>query len=184
MPALIKRYPNRKLYDTGQKRYISLREIGDLVSGGEEVSILENDTGEDITARTLSQIIMERERKNSGSLPETLLTGLVQAGSEPATRASRALLYTLGLGSLVDAELERRIDLLVEQNELSLLEGKKLLMKLMQAGQYEVKRTSVENAIHRQLAELGVPTRQEMVSLLVQVEELNEAISSYEKSVS
>jgi hypothetical protein len=63
-PRLIKRYANRKLYDTRDSRYVTLLQIAEYVRGGEEVSIIDNTTKEDLTNVTLAQIVYEEERKN------------------------------------------------------------------------------------------------------------------------
>lgn len=81
----IKRYGNRKLYDVEASRYVTLEGIRALVQGGEDVRVVDNDSGEDLTRLTLAQIIYEAEKKTSGgsgtlSLP--LLRRLVQFGDE------------------------------------------------------------------------------------------------------
>lgn len=78
--VIIKRYPNRKLYNTETKKYITLDGIADLIREGEEVQVLDHATGEDLTALSLSQILFEREKKSAGFLPHSVLTSLVQAG--------------------------------------------------------------------------------------------------------
>ena len=80
MPRLVKRYGNRKLYDTSESRYVTLDEIGRWVKAGEDVKIVENDTGEDLTAVTFAQIILEEERRKSGLLPLRVLRELIQHG--------------------------------------------------------------------------------------------------------
>jgi polyhydroxyalkanoate synthesis repressor PhaR len=80
MARLVKRYGNRKLYDTSESRYVTLDEIGRWVKGGEEVKILENDTGEDLTAVTFAQIILEEERRKSGLLSLRMLREIIQHG--------------------------------------------------------------------------------------------------------
>jgi polyhydroxyalkanoate synthesis repressor PhaR len=80
MGRLVKRYGNRKLYDTSESRYVTLEEIGRWVKGGEDVKILENDTGEDLTAVTFAQIILEEERKKSGLLSLRMLRDIIQHG--------------------------------------------------------------------------------------------------------
>lgn len=82
---LIKRYGNRKLYDVEASRYVTLDGIRALVQAGEDVRVLDNDTGEDLTRLTFAQIIYEAEKKTNGgtgtlSLP--LLRRLVQFGDE------------------------------------------------------------------------------------------------------
>ncbi len=79
MAVLIKRYANRKLYNTATSRYITLRGIADLLENGEEVKVIDNETGEDMTAVTLSQILVETER-GGRSAPGSLLSELFQRG--------------------------------------------------------------------------------------------------------
>jgi polyhydroxyalkanoate synthesis repressor PhaR len=83
--VIIKRYPNRKLYDSEAKKYITLEGVAELIRSGQEVQILDHTTGEDLTAVTFTQIIFEQEKKSGGFLPRSVLTGLVQASA-----ASRA----------------------------------------------------------------------------------------------
>lgn len=80
MGRLVKRYGNRKLYDTSESRYVTLEEIGRWVKAGEEVKILENDTGEDLTAVTFAQIILEEERRKAGFLSLGMLREIIQHG--------------------------------------------------------------------------------------------------------
>jgi len=65
MAILIKRYANRKLYNTQTSRYITLKGIAQLIDDGEEVRVIDNQTGEDITSVALSQILVDSERSNS-----------------------------------------------------------------------------------------------------------------------
>lgn len=78
---LIKKYTNRKLYDTHHKRYITLQGVAALIQQGATVEIRDNDTGEDLTVAVLAQIVAQQ------AVPETrphltdLLTRLIQSGS-------------------------------------------------------------------------------------------------------
>jgi polyhydroxyalkanoate synthesis repressor PhaR len=60
---IVKRYANRKLYDTRDSRYITLQQIAELVRDGEEVRIIDNRTKEDLTDVTLAQIIYEEQKE-------------------------------------------------------------------------------------------------------------------------
>ena len=79
---LIKRYGNRKLYDTLESRYITLEEIARLVRGGADVKVIDNVTGADLTAITFAQIILEEEKRRSSLLSLGLLRDLIQHGEE------------------------------------------------------------------------------------------------------
>ena len=65
MARIIKRYVNRKLYDTQDSHYVSLEKLAELIRAGEELQVIENDTQRDITAATMALIIYEEERRGS-----------------------------------------------------------------------------------------------------------------------
>ena len=81
MTVLIKRYANRKLYNTQTSRYITLKGIAELLDGGDEVHVIDNETGEDITNVALSQILVDSERQGR-ELPKTLLSDLFHRGGD------------------------------------------------------------------------------------------------------
>jgi len=60
---LIKKYANRKLYDTRTSRYITLEGIADLVRDGHEIKVVDRETGQDLTQVTLSQIVLSEEKR-------------------------------------------------------------------------------------------------------------------------
>jgi polyhydroxyalkanoate synthesis repressor PhaR len=80
MPYVIKRYSNRKLYDTQASRYVTLEELEELVRAGKEISVVDVSTGEDLTSVTLAQIILENERNRRATLPAGFLHQLVKHG--------------------------------------------------------------------------------------------------------
>lgn len=88
MATLIKRYANRKLYNTETSRYITLKGIGDLLERGEEVQVVDNESGEDITQITLSQILVDSERARSDP-SDTLLTQILSRGGDAVYTAIR-----------------------------------------------------------------------------------------------
>ena len=79
---LIKRYGNRKLYDTSESRYITLDEIARLVRSGNDVKVIDNENGDDLTAITFAQIILEEEKRRSSLISLGLLRELVQHGED------------------------------------------------------------------------------------------------------
>lgn len=93
---LIKRYGNRKLYDTLESRYITLEEIARLVRSGNEVKVIDNEDGDDLTTITFAQIILEEEKRRASLLSLGLLRDLIQHGEEALA----------GLRSRVDRGIE------------------------------------------------------------------------------
>jgi polyhydroxyalkanoate synthesis repressor PhaR len=78
---VIKRYANRKLYDTGDSRYVTLEEIGEMVKQGLEVAVVDNRSKRDLTAVTLAQIIFEEEKKRN-RMPLAMLRDIIRNGGE------------------------------------------------------------------------------------------------------
>ena len=84
MARLIKRYANRKMYDVEASGYVSLEDVAALVRSGETVQIIDNVSGEDLTAQTLTQIVLEEGKRGRSVLPTELLHELLR-------RSGRAL---------------------------------------------------------------------------------------------
>jgi polyhydroxyalkanoate synthesis repressor PhaR len=86
---LIKRYSNRKLYDTERSSYVTLEEISQMVRDGSELRIVDNKSGEDITSVTLAQIVFEQEKKDKRTLPMQALRDMIRSPSDFISRLSR-----------------------------------------------------------------------------------------------
>jgi polyhydroxyalkanoate synthesis repressor PhaR len=167
---IIKRYPNRKLYDTEAKQYITLEGIATLIRQGEEVQVLDHATGEDLTAVTLTQVIFEQEKKRSGFLPQSVLTGLIQSGGETMGTLRRTLASSLNMARHVDEEIERRLQALISRGELATEEGRRLRDKLLgQSAEPEYIPPPREQDLQRVLDRRGVPSHDDMQQLMAQL---------------
>lgn len=187
---LIKRYPNRKLYNTETKQYITLDELADYIRQGEDLHVIDHASGEDLTDLTLTQILFEQVKKRAGFLPRKLLSGLIQSGGSRISSLQRVLMSSLGLGQqvdgpLVDSEIDRRIQRLVSSGELSEEEGQLLREKLVAIEPEELRETSEasleETVMERILEERGLATRSEMQHLIEQIENLAEKLDGMEE---
>ena len=178
----IKRYPNRKFYDTEDKRYITLEEISKRIRAGREVQVIDQASGEEITSLVLTQIIFEQEKKQSGFVPRSVLTGLVQAGGYTVGRMRSALSNPLDLLKQIDQEIENRIDLLIKQGELAEDEAHRLRDKLVSNAQSSTQSSEIdESEFQRLLDEHGVPTRTEVESLTEQIEILMNKLDEFDQ---
>src|SRR4051812_1185931 len=79
---VIKRYSNRKLYDTKDSRYVTLLQIAEMVRAGEDVQIIDNNSKEDLTEVTLAQIIYEEQKAHSRNVPLQTLKELIHSRTE------------------------------------------------------------------------------------------------------
>lgn len=176
---VIKRYPNRKLYDTEEKKYITLDGISDLIRQGHEVQVVDHTTDEDLTAVTLSQIIFEQEKRTSGFLPQSVLAGLVQSGGDTVNALRRTLSAPLGMLHHVDEEIEKRLQTLVNRGEIAREDANKLRDKLLSLGSEVTETASIPGQqLGRLFTARGVPSRVEVEQLTNQIEELSSKIDS------
>jgi polyhydroxyalkanoate synthesis repressor PhaR len=160
--ALIKRYPNRKLYDTEAKRYVTLDDVTQMIREGHEVQVIDHETNEDLTNLTLTQIILEQEKKSAaGFVPRALLTGLIRAGGDTLEQVRRSLpapLSNYGSGH-GEGSLEEQAGKAIEQGRAMVDQIQALLR--------------VEDRLADVLHLLNVPTRREVQALHEQIATLN-----------
>lgn len=175
MPV-IKRYPNRKLYDTEAKKYVTLDGIAKLIRQGEEVVVIDHTTEVDLTAVTLTQIIFEQEKKKGGFLPKSVLTGLVQAGGDTLNTLRRSLSVPLDLIHQVDSEIERRLQVLISKGELAKEEGANLRDKLLSFSFQQEGELPDGQDLSSLLSRHGVPTRSDIEHLNDQIEALTKQL--------
>ena len=79
---VIKRYANRKMYDTERSCYVTLEEVAAMVRAGQDVQVIDNKTKRDLTEVTLTQALLDSERRNQGTIPLSGLRTLIEQGNE------------------------------------------------------------------------------------------------------
>ncbi len=181
----IKRYPNRKLYDTEARKYITLEKVAELIRSGNEVEVLDTASGDDLTALILTQIIYEQEKKNGGFLPRSVLQSLVQSGGETLNNLRNGLSYPLNLVSHVDDEIRRRVEILVKEGEIRLEDGQQMVKRLIQNASESFSNQSEEGRsadFFDRLKLLGVPSRSELEDLKNQIATLEQALATLTES--
>ena len=105
MARIIKRYDNRKLYDPTASSYVSLEDLARLIRQGEEIQVLDNATGEDITSQTLARIITEEGRQGHTPVPSEVLHEMVRWGGKVVNTGKEQV--GKGLDRLVQSSIER-----------------------------------------------------------------------------
>ncbi len=119
-PRVIKRYTNRKLYDTEESRYVTLEEIASMVKAGLEVQILDNRTGNDLTEVTLAQILFEEQKKQTTRMPLNLLREIIRTrGATISDFIQRKVSQPV---QTFKEEAERRVDQIVKKSESTMEE--------------------------------------------------------------
>jgi polyhydroxyalkanoate synthesis repressor PhaR len=174
----IKRYSNRKLYDTGNRRYITLDEIRELVRQDEEVRIIDHKTGQDLTSAILSQIIFEQERKSGGLLPRAVLKRMIKAGEGTLRGLHGGVRAFLDPRQFVDVSIQSRIKILVAEKKLTETEGEWLQDLLLSPFVAKVTEPVIELLDHAPDPQPEMVTKDEVIRLIEQIEDLERRIDA------
>jgi polyhydroxyalkanoate synthesis repressor PhaR len=167
MTVLIKRYANRKLYNTAISRYITLKGIAELIEQGEEVRVIDNETGEDITSIALSQILVDNER-GGRAMPRSLLSNLIQRSGDA--------LYSALKRSVDDAsggigEIQRNVRRAIHSHE----EDAKRLRNAWSGARTELEEL-IQGAVERVFGALDLPRRSDIEVLNANLERVADAL--------
>ncbi len=181
---VIKRYPNRKLYDTEAKQYISLERIAELIRQGEDVHVVDHATREDLTTVTLTQVIFEQEKRQDSELPRTVLTALIRASGDTVNTLRRTLASPLDWLHQVDEEIDHRLQVLVRRGEMAEEESRRLRDQLLTRGHRPAEASLDEQQMGRLLSDRGTPTRSDIAQLNQQLDALLAAIDRLEEGKS
>jgi polyhydroxyalkanoate synthesis repressor PhaR len=169
MTVLIKRYANRKLYNTETSRYITLKGISQLLEEGEEVRVIDNESGEDITNVALSQILVDSERTGR-ELPKTLFTDLFQKGGDALYGAIKR-----GIGETGD-DLRDNVRRMVNESE----KDRERLRDWVAFSTPDFD-NMVQSAVERVFKVLDLPRRSDIDALNQNLERVARAIETLEK---
>lgn len=180
---IIKRYANRKLYDTFRKEYITLNGLSELIRQGAEIQVIDNESGEDLTARTLTQIILEQENLGSNLISKSFLTNLIRTGEDQIANLQRNFQSSLGSWRQIDEEIRDRVQALVKKGELTAIEAEKIIAKLISQspiGRGLMEEKNIKKNIDQKIASISkqkiIPTKDDINQLIQQLNELEAKI--------
>ena len=173
MTVLIKRYANRKLYNTQTSRYITLKGIAELVEAGDELRVIDNETGDDITNVALSQILLDNERSSS-TVSQTLLSELISRGGDALYGALRR-----GVGDATGGigELQKNVRRIIKNRE----DDAAKLSEWIAVSTPDFDRV-VENAMERVFKILDLPRRKDIEALNQNLQRVADAVESLERT--
>ena len=179
---LIKKYANRKLYDTTAKRYIAQRRVAELIKKGEAVKIMDYTTGDDITASVVSRLLGEENGPTEGGVPTSVLVQLLRKGGDTLT--DYALLQ--GAMTMAEDEVDRLVSRLVKNREISLSEAGRMKKDLSNYGDH-LKMwigDKIDHRVDEILNRMNLTTKDQVRHLTDQMETLNRKIARLEKVIS
>lgn len=175
MARTIKRYANRKLYDVAARRYVKLDELADFIQAGEEVQVIDKETGQDITETTLSKIAAATVRQPAEPISRNALVSFIR---QPSDLFFGYMRRTVSAGLDTVQQIDRQFERLGAMLRDALRPGAKESggTDELAPALRSVIETFVAQCVAEQLAERGVPSAAEFNRLQRRVAELEKRI--------
>lgn len=184
---IIKKYLNRKLYDTKEKKYVNLSEISRLIREGAEVKVIDNETKEDITSLILARIIVEQEKSKKIMLPSILSPlKILKTGGENIFRLGRKMfLGGLGIVSLTKERANEIAQELIKKGELSQSESKEFVVDLLDKAEKEKDRLieKIKPEIDKRLERMNFASKKYVDNLEKKIDDLGNKIDQLFKKI-
>ena len=180
----IKKYVNRKMYDTTDKQYVSLEQVARLIKSGEEVSIIDNKTGEDLTAAIVSRLI-GREKKAKGSVvtPRMMMQLLRKGGDTLTDYAKKYTSLWQSALTMAEDEVDKVVGTLVNNKELSSDEGSRLKKEI--TGYTDSLKNWIGERVDRRMNEalsaMNLASRDQVAALAAKIDTLNKDVARLKK---
>ncbi len=181
---LIKKYANRKLYDTTDKGYITMEKLAVLIKGGEEVKIIDNQSGDDITASVVSQLLARENKSETEEVPSGILIQLLRRGSGTVKDcAKKYASFWRSTINMAEDEIDRLVNFLVKDRQLSESEGKKLKKDILGFSENARKwiKERVDKRVNEALNKMNLASKKQMNQLTEKMEALTQKIEQLEK---
>ena len=192
MATLIKRYANRKLYNTETSRYITLKGIATLLELGDEVRVVDNETGDDITQVVLSQILVDNKRAKEDP-SDNLLSQILSRGGDALYSAIRKSVDDASEGI---GEFQDRFRELVGQSDARSRTGRGFAWDPHRASRSgeesaaqgagpsddDALRRLIGESVRQALEALDVPSRRDIQSLAANFERVAKAVERLERA--
>ena len=187
MARIIKRYVNRRLYDTEQKKQITLQDLAQLVKEDVEVQVIDNKTGEDITAAMLVQIVRRESKgwKDTVASTKVLADMVKKGGGTMADVLKKGLLAGIGVFSLTKERAEELVDELVKRGEVSKEEKAKVVKELVdkaEARSMELAK-KIDIQVKKAVTKMKTSKEEEIQSLTEKIDQLTAQVEKLQKKL-
>ena len=122
--VVLKKYANRRIYDTEKSSYVTLDHVAQMIKNGRQVEVIDATTGEDVTAFVLTQIVLEEARNKNVLLPVPLLHMIIQYGENVLEEffekyLEKTIKSYLSYKSAVDEQFKKWLDLGMDMSEMA-----------------------------------------------------------------
>lgn len=176
--VVVKKYSNRRLYDTERGEWINLSGLARLIKDGRTIRVLEHETGDDITVITLIQVMLNEIRDKKVMLSATYLLHRILKDGDRAIEGAieRSLIGSAEVLGILPDDAEKIINIFVEEGKISPELAKETISeyrKRYSRLRSEI-RGEIESMVREYIDKIGIPSKDAIGEIIAQIEELKD----------
>ncbi len=185
---IIKRYKNRRLYDTLEKRTIKLKDVARLVKEDFNFKVIDNKTNRDVTISVLSRVFSDTLSENKKNIKETtkLIRLLIsKGGGKTMDIFKKSVLFGLGVFDLTREKAEKIVDEMIKRGEMSQSDKAKAVKELLKGHDERMKKlkTKIDESVEKVTAKVKGKEKEELAKLHKKIDELTKVVEKLEKKL-
>ena len=186
---IIKRYKNRRLYDTVEKKTIKLEDVAGLVKQNVSFRVIDNTTGKDITISVLARVFSEafsEDRKNLKQTSKVLRVLISRGGGITMDFFKKSVLFGLGVFDLTREKAEKIVDEMIKRGEMAQSDKAKAVKELLKGHdeRMEKLKKKIDESVEKVTAKVKGKDKEELTKLQKKIDELTKVVEKLEKKLS
>ena len=185
---IIKRYKNRRLYDTLEKRTIKLKDVARLVKEDVSFKVIDNTTGKDVTISILSRVLsdtLSEDKKNLKQTTKLIRLLISKGGGKTMDIFKKSVLFGLGVFDLTREKAEKIVDEMIKRGEMSQSDKAKAVKELLKGHDERMKKlkTKIDESVEKVTAKVKGKEKEELAKLHKKIDELTKVVEKLEKKL-
>ena len=185
---VIKRYKNRRLYDTIDKKTIKLEDVASLVKKNVSFKVIDNKTGKDVTISVLARVFSDTLSEDKQNLKQTskVLRALIsKGGGITMDFFKKSVLFGLGVFDLTREKAEKIVDEMVKRGEMAQSDKAKAVKELLKGHdeRMEKLKRKIDESVEKVTARVKGKDKEELAKLQKKIDELTRVVEKLEKKL-
>lgn len=185
---VIKRYKNRRLYDTLEKKTIKLQDVANLVKQDADFQVIDNKTGKDVTISVLARVFSDTLSEDKNNLKQTskvLRVLISRGGGITMDFFKKSVLFGLGVFDLTKEKAEKMVDEMIKRGEMTQSDKAKAVKELLKGHDERMDKLKkkIDESVEKVTAKVKGKEKEELAKLQKKIEELTKVVEKLEKKL-
>jgi polyhydroxyalkanoate synthesis repressor PhaR len=186
---IIKRYKNRRLYDTEEKKTIKLEDLAELVKKDVDFKVVDSQSKKDVTSSVLIKVLSEsitEEKKNLTQTSKLIRLLIARGGEMTVDFFKKSVLFGLGVFDLTKEKAEKLVDEMIKRGEMSQSDKAKAVKELLKGHdeRMEKLKAKIDERVEKITAKVKGKEQEELTKLHQKLDDLTKVVEKLEKRLS